>query len=67
MADLTADRRMDTSDLSIIATAYIGTCKHWKNRRAALLSIQEKFSERAFLESKMQLLSKDAPGRSQRR
>lgn len=63
MADLTANRRMDISDLSMIATAYIGASKRWKNRRAALLSIQEKFSERAFLESKIQLLNNNAQNR----
>ena len=56
LADLTADRLMGQEDLGVIATAYIGASKRWKSRCAVLQSIEEKFNERAYLESKMRLL-----------
>jgi type IV secretory pathway VirJ component len=56
LAELNADKVMDRDDISSIAEAYIGAGKRWRSRRAVLQSIQEKFSERVYLESKMRLL-----------
>ena len=53
---LDRDKLIDIEDTVFIARNYIGIAKKWRTKRAVLRSIREKFNERAYLESKMELL-----------
>jgi hypothetical protein len=56
--ELSGDRLMELDDVAAIAADYIGASKRWRSKPAVMQSIKEKFSERAYLESKMRLLEK---------
>ncbi|MEO0809044.1 MAG: hypothetical protein AAFW82_00090 [Pseudomonadota bacterium] len=49
---------MKKRDIDIIAHAYIGGREKWPSKKAALEAIEQRFVERAYHASRMNILSK---------
>jgi len=58
LAELAANKLMEKDDTDKIAHAYIGARPKYKNRKAALDAIKDRFEERVYQASKMKIVER---------
>jgi hypothetical protein len=57
-AELTANKAVDKDDMDKIAYAYIGARTKYRNRKAALDAIKDRFEERVYQASKLKIVER---------
>jgi len=57
-AELAANKLMDKDDVDKIAYAYIGARTKYRNRKAALDAVKDRFEERVYQASKMKIVER---------
>jgi hypothetical protein len=58
VAGLAADKSINKDDMDVIAHNYTLGRRKWKNRKAALDAIRDRFNERAYHASKMKIVER---------